>query len=348
MPSALLDPFLLAVPDEKATHGEVESYIQGVLDWAHLRDEPWVNIYLSERTLECLHEEGCFPLYPLLGRALRVHAIDYVDANTVAGLLNWLMQQTPFLEDRFGVVDILADPLSWTPDLLLVRPLRRATEELLRSLAILGLVIARRVLGSSETRLATRAPSSPDRRIHVRARIQYAEERGGRPAGAASYPVDVAATFVLCESVEEFLGSIDPVEIWTAGRGEGSARLAIRLAVFARAREVRGQLAWENTESFSFGNEFWRSIVACGFVTEEAKVRRLLRCVANTVLGLDLAGTHALRETEGGNAPQRLRGGDRAMRRNIDYEYHLHYWERAPAPPELSNLATHNDFHIEY
>ena len=58
------------------------------------------------------------------------------------------------------------------------------------------------------------------------------------------------------------------------------------------------------------------------------------------------AATHALRSGAGGGNRQRMRGKDSAWRRDVDYEYHLHYWECEAGNVELANLVVHNEFSI--
>jgi hypothetical protein len=41
-----------------------------------------------------------------------------------------------------------------------------------------------------------------------------------------------------------------------------------------------------------------------------------------------------------------MRGSDKAQRRDIDYEFHLHYWEIANDVIELASVVHHNDFSI--
>jgi hypothetical protein len=77
-------------------------------------------------------------------------------------------------------------------------------------------------------------------------------------------------------------------------------------------------------------------------------MRALFRSIAETVDRLKLAATHALREGQSGGAPQRHRSTDgaTAWRRDIDYEYHLHYWECSDGTVELASMGPHNDFSI--
>ena len=55
--------------------------------------------------------------------------------------------------------------------------------------------------------------------------------------------------------------------------------------------------------------------------------------------------THWIRTSTGGNASQLKRGNDAAWRRDIDHEYHLHYWITIDGF-EFSVVVHHNDFSI--
>jgi hypothetical protein len=64
------------------------------------------------------------------------------------------------------------------------------------------------------------------------------------------------------------------------------------------------------------------------------------------MLSQNMAAVHGLRTGMGGDDPQRTRGKDKAQRRDIDYEFHLHYWECANGTIELASVVHHNDFSI--
>jgi hypothetical protein len=61
----------------------------------------------------------------------------------------------------------------------------------------------------------------------------------------------------------------------------------------------------------------------------------------------NLGATHALRNDRGYDSPQFTRGTDKAWRRDIDREYHLHYWETQNGY-EFSDVVHHNDFNITF
>jgi hypothetical protein len=49
MPSVTIDTGVLAVPPLSATADQAREYIELLVDWSRLLDEPWVAIYMSDR-----------------------------------------------------------------------------------------------------------------------------------------------------------------------------------------------------------------------------------------------------------------------------------------------------------
>ena len=75
--------------------------------------------------------------------------------------------------------------------------------------------------------------------------------------------------------------------------------------------------------------------------------RGIVRACVDTVLSENMGATHQLRRGPGANEPHRVRTRDNAgaWRRDIDHEYHLHYWSTA-AGPELATVVVHVDMSI--
>lgn len=73
---------------------------------------------------------------------------------------------------------------------------------------------------------------------------------------------------------------------------------------------------------------------------------KILRAIIETVDKQKLSDVHALRSGTGGSDSQLKRGSDKAQRRDIDRDLHLHYWECAHGRVELASVVIHNDFSI--
>jgi len=103
---------------------------------------------------------------------------------------------------------------------------------------------------------------------------------------------------------------------------------------------------WSNVSLPVIGPKFREFCLACCNDQADALPGKILRSIVETVKGQNLSAVHALRTGIGGGNPQRLRGSDKAQRRDIDREFHIHYWECDTGIIELAAVVYHNDFSI--
>jgi hypothetical protein len=96
---------------------------------------------------------------------------------------------------------------------------------------------------------------------------------------------------------------------------------------------------------WKFGSKFFQTAEAHGFLKQEKKIKILLRACVEVILKENMGYAHWLRVGKGANDPQKQRGDNKAWRRDIDYEYHLHYWE-AERGQEFASIVVHNDMSI--
>ena len=64
LPSVTIDAGVLAVPHVDCAKDDAFQYVDRLLDWSQLLDEPWVAIYMSERASEALIDEELFQKPP--------------------------------------------------------------------------------------------------------------------------------------------------------------------------------------------------------------------------------------------------------------------------------------------
>jgi hypothetical protein len=90
---------------------------------------------------------------------------------------------------------------------------------------------------------------------------------------------------------------------------------------------------------------FFKSIRDLNFHKYESKIDSLLRALFEEIMNLNMKDTHELREGRSGGSNQICHNGYLAWRRDIDYEYHLHYWKKGN---ELvfTDVVPHNVFKI--
>ncbi len=140
--------------------------------------------------------------------------------------------------------------------------------------------------------------------------------------------------------------NLDEVAIWKSAENGIGLALAMKIAVYKSRLERNIEPDWDEIEGFRFGREFYPRMRECEQGGSPGLAERTLRALAETIDGQNMRAVHAKRLGSGGDNPQEMRGANKAWRRDIDREYHLHYWECANGTIEFASVGPHNMFDI--
>jgi hypothetical protein len=354
MATLVLDPYLLAVPSIDEGRDAVLDYAESLVAWSALTGEPWLSLLKTDDTENALFEAGCFPATHAVNALCAALGIDEVSPEDVANALARLLQSAASCEDRCGVRDVLFDPSTLTPDLPSARrteapvgegrnarAVREATRRLLWMHALLvhggGGAVRNWELSSLDLFCGGAG-------VMVEGTLVILERGGSCKLPEWPDPYAVPHTLVrMCDGRDAALRALDAVPLWING-SDDARHAAVRITMM----QLDPAIGWDDTDRFVFGCDFVKSLGRYGFGHEPDKARRLLESCAETVLSQNMRAVHALREGDGATAPQRMRGEHKAWRRDIDYEFHLHYWELAGRRFEFGNVVSHNVFTISY
>ena len=171
--SVTIDASVLAVPPLNGTADDAHLYIEALLDWAKLLEEPWIAICMSERSSQTLLEDGLYPLRDQLRKLFMQHGIVEYDVNTVATVVDRLLMLTPSFETYFRMRDVLTEDISTTPDVLQLSTGDGLQSDLARCLVLLA--ILRKHCRKDILDHALILRRAPDLRIHVRALVHALE-----------------------------------------------------------------------------------------------------------------------------------------------------------------------------
>lgn len=345
MPSVTIDAGVLAAPPEHGSADDVHRYVETLLDWSQLLDEPWVAIYMSEQASEALFADDLFPLRDQLKRLFSASGIVEYDVNTVAAVVDRILQLTPSFETYFRIRDVLTEGLTTEPDILRLCSGTRLQSDLARCVVLIAILRRHCQEPVSDHSLILRR--APDRIIRVRAIIQMLEHErddlGTPPAPPEYFEGDVLA----CDDFRGLIGCLDEATILLKAADAVGVETAVHIAVY-KARLARSMDPdWDDVPRFRVGNGFLNSFQSHN--PSQILSANLLQSVVDALEGTNMARTHALRTGAGGGNPQRVRKSDRAMayRRDIDSEHHLHYWVCEEGIVELASMSfPHDDFKI--
>jgi hypothetical protein len=345
MPSVTIDAGVLAAPPENGSAEDVHHYVETLLDWSQLLEEPWVAIYMSERASEVLFAEGLYPLRDQLRLLFAKNGIVEYDVNTVAQVVNRLLQSTPSFETYFSIRDVLAEEVTTAPDVLRLCSGTKLQSDLTRCIVLIALLRKHCQEPVSDHSLILRkAPSST---VRVRAQIHFLEHDRTDITMPPAPPEYFEGDVLVCDNFRGLIECLDEATILLKATDGIGIETAIQIAVYKCRLECGTNPEWDDVPTHRVGHAFRSSLVRIHPTQEMAN--KLLRSIVETLAKTNMAAIHWLRTGPGGNDPQRLRGSDRAKawRRDIDRDHHLHYWDCENGCVEIASISfPHNDFAI--
>lgn len=344
--SVIFDAGVLAVPALAGPAGDAHRYIESLLDWAKLLEEPWVAICISEGAAAALFEDDLYPLREQLQLLFSRHGIVEYSVNDVATVIDRLLRLTPSFETYFRVQDVLTEDLSTKPDVLQLCAGNGLQSELARCLVLIA--ILRRHCGSDILENALIVRQAPGQSILVRALVHEFEHKRDDMEDEIPEPPEYFEGHVLaCDSFRGLLNCIDESKVLYNATDDAGVEIAIRIALY-KARLARlVEPDWDDVGGMRLGQSFGQVTRRCCSDTPLSVSSALLRATSDAIDGQNLRAVHALRTGPGGGDPQRQRKHDKAKawRRDIDREYHLHYWQ-TEIGIEFASMAVHNNFTI--
>jgi len=344
MLSATIDASVLAAPSASATPDEVYKYVDTLLDWRKLLDQPWVAIYMSEHATGALLDDGVYPFRDALKRLFAASGVVEYDANTLTQFAERLLKLTPTFETHFRLRDVLLENVATDPDILSLAIGEAMSSDLARCVVLIA--ILRNHCRDSVPNHSLVLRQVDRAMVTVRALIHELEHGRKDLLDLPSPPEFFEGTVLVCESFRGLINNLDEGAVLNAATDEIGIRVAIRIALY-KSRLARGlEPEWEDVSGLHIGSSFHETLRRCCQGQPRHFAAKVLRAIIETVDQQNVRAVHALRMGRGGSDPQRMRGRDKAMRRDIDHEYHLHYWQCEDGSVELAAVVVHNDFSI--
>jgi hypothetical protein len=344
MPSVTIDGGVLAVPLEKDGKEEIHRYVDTLLDWRRLLDEPWVAIYMSERVSEALFEDGLYPLRDQLRELFANQGIVEYDVNTVAQVVDSLLQLTPSFETYFKIRDVLVDEVLTTPDVLRLCCGAAMQSDLARCVVLIAILRRHCMTPVRDHSLILRL--APRRVVNVQALIHDLDHDRDDLGNVPTPPELFKGDVLVCDDFRGLVECLDESTILVNSADEVALGTAIRIALYKSRLARHEEPDWEDVPSLRVGHRFHASLIRACADQPASFPPRVLRAIVETLEGGNLGAVHALRTGPGGGNPQQTRGKDKAMRRDVDREFHMHYWQCEDGTVELASVGVHNDFSI--
>ncbi len=342
--SVTIDAGVLVAPHHSDTAEDAYRYVETLLDWSTLLDQPWMAIYMSERASEALFNDGLYPLRNQLTRLFEVNGIVDYSVNDVAQVVNRLLQLTPHFETYFKVQEVLADNITTIPDILQSARGLQLQSDLARCVVLIAILREHCRNPILEHSLILR--QAPGRIVNVRALIHELEHERNDLNAIPAPPEIFEGNVLACDDFRGLIECLDESAMLLSSRDDVGIETAIRVALYKSRLARQLEPDWDDIRGLRIGHHFHEIATSICRGLSESFPGRVLRAIVETLEDINLAAVHSLRTGPGGGNPQRMRGKDKAMRRDVDREYHLHYWQCQGGIVELASIVVHNDFSI--
>lgn len=337
MTNIYIDPVLLACPEENADEQTMTEYVAALTEWKDLNDSGWITAYIIRDTHKLLAEADKYPAYPHIAKLLAKHNIDYVQASDIDKLVTRFLEKFTTVEDALFLDDYLHDDPKISIDLEDREQIFK--EGLLSLCSMIGLNCFIRKLDCGIQLLYIKNYKGES--IQFSSALVIAEFNNGT---SIDCPIAIDNKYTTCHNFVHLCESIDPVDIWIKSETIDGYLNATKLSIAKLAYQA-GLSSLLNRMTISFGTDFIPSLDALHFLKNTPRMTITLKAISQVILGLGLESTHALRNGAGAENPQATSGNYKAWRKDIDYEFHLHYWKYQDRIV-LSNVVTHKDFDI--
>lgn len=334
MANLFIDPIVIASPQYGCSKDVFENYVRQLLQWQDLSECEWSKIFFSTKTIDVLFSEERYPIWDEVVKIISGFGIDYIQPKDIVVLVDSFLNKFIKIEEWLCLEEFLYDKITLTPSF-------NSTSDPFRSVlgeTLILMVLKSHVENESHDLQLLITDKQLDE-IQVRSSVLLAHFTNGT---RLPDEFEAAGSFRCCSEFNELIIKINYPYLWAnCDSKTGLERLTY---LFSSAKKLEQSVA-NNMNQFEFGPQFIGTATNLQFKHERIKCERLLRAMSDLILDINLGSTHALRMNSGGNSEQIESNGFKAWRKDIDYEFHLHYWKKGNQII-FSNVVIHNDFGI--
>lgn len=322
----MIDADMLAVPDPSAHRSDAEVYLANLANILNLARDRSIVLYGSDDALAVLEREGLGVPWTGLNDHTHLTVADFMAV--YYGIIDRVM--SVHLLGSAGVA--LGEILRISPDQH-YRAKSPSLREDYESLLVQDALV--QLCGGTHAAWALLCP-------HFDSPVRVSYDAKFHSCELQEYEGRSVAGKELLHGNEVFslLESLPLYELLGTRRSLGALHLAIQLESIRTGSQ-------NLTKAFKLHSTFLDSLNHLLSSGVPGLKERVFRACLDTIFMRRESRAHALRVSSGGGAAQRQREVDgwKAMRRDVDHEYHLHYWTGG-SEVEFACVVPHNSFEI--
>jgi hypothetical protein len=337
-----VDAFIIACPTPADGLPAFRDYVENLLAWRDAMSLGGASIHISNRVYELLASTGHYPLWDPIVKSLTALGLADVQPKDVVDVVHGLMMRAQQLEDVIGLSELLFEPTCCAlpfPEGARSEPFIEHLCYLTVAMGIYELQCAEK--GSGRHRLLSKHAAN-DAVVMLDGSVIDAE---GARRDEFNWPLQLQSVFPVVTHPSNIYSGIDLGEMFLESLSSNNERLLISIiGETLRRYEVDESL---KQDEWSIGRSFFKTISGLTGLRTANNGRAFLRACVETICNQHLGAVHSIRVSKGGNAVQLRRASDdaNAWRRDIDHEFHLHYWGTTRGP-EFASVVAHKDLTI--
>ena len=325
-----IDPYILTIDKNSITENQLEVFIENLIDWKKIIDMNWGSVFKPTESFKILFENGLYPLIDDIKELIDKFHIDYIQPEEIDKIINVVLTKLPTIEESISIEDLLFEN-----DFNLVTNRAEDFSYLLKKIAIF-IQLDCCLNNKQPSKQIILSKDISGNLINFETIITLIDS-----INDISTPYEISVNLSSFENFQSFCSISNPTNIWKYGHSAFCFQMALNIKLF----QITKNPIYLNTKNFSFIQSFHDSVQQLGFKNETVKIEMLLRTLTEDILQTNMQATHELRVGKGANSKQVTNEEYSAWRRDIDYEYHLHYWKKNQLIT-FANVVKHNNFKI--
>lgn len=341
----VIDAHILACPvasdymDKAEFTKAFETYLETLSSWTTIKEK--FRLITNNDIEQVLHSTGSYPFWESVNDALTSLGLDDdYEARDIIKLLDTFLNKSDVLEEILEVEEVLCVTSKVEP----AGSLGHRSDEFLQHFdRLIGLLSLDKILDrklNSSPILLSKCNKSSAKPLTITGTL---EDFDGKEERGLAVPIDFINEMQTAHLPNEAMRHFDYISVW-----KEKSVMACQTAVEIYLLKIRN-ICYDKLDDFranwKVNPSLLESLAGLDLFYDATKVEKIIRSISETILRENLMKTHGLRDGEGGNNSTITKGKSKAMRRDIDDEFHLHYWDDG-SNIRISNVVVHNDFKI--
>lgn len=297
-----------------------------------------IRLLVSKNAADILVEANCYPVFPSIRDGLaRANLDETYQTGDVVRIIDQLLRGVDTIESEIDIADFLADQICIHSPITFVGG-HNAHERQQYPLVKLALGQFLTLFPAGRTWIVGQLVNSSGNTTQVSAVIQDIEWIN-LPRNL-ELPLNIDEQFPCRGDISQVLRGLE-LSVLNVDLTRECMTELISIAL------LQSEYIGNHTPRFewSIGSQFCESVTRVHLDNNPIVMRSLLQACVSVICGISMDKTHPLRTGSGGNSPQITRMGATAWRRDVDYEFHLHYW-CVDNRYVFASCGTHNCFSI--